>query len=1172
MLKLIKHGSFLVLISRICVLTVFLCALLMPLSVQAEINAPVIAVGSEVDFPPYAIVDAKGHASGFSVELLEAVVDAMGLTVNVKTGLWPNVLAAFKSGKYDLLPLVALSPQRADMATYTKPHTVAYDCFFVRRGSRPISSLADAKGKEVIVMTSDAAHEALAHSGLPIRIIETKTIPDAMRLLAAGKHDAVLVPKLLGLLVLRETKLEGVIEAGKPIGDYDRKFAFAVQRGNTELRNKLDQGLAIVHTTGRYDAIYRKWFSGIETQKRHLKTIIVNNYQPYTYMNEKGVPDGFSVEIARAVAKTMDLELEIRADKWDISMKELETGGIDLIPMMASSPERHKLFDFTVPYTIAYDAIFFKKGVKGIRSLNDLNGKTVIVTNNDAAHGYLISSGLSKSMNISLANSLPDALKQLAAGKGDAAIMPKLVGLVVAKNLNLTGIDVSPDIISGYNRPWCFAVRNGNQAMLDRLNQGLNIIKTTGEYDAIYHKWFGALEGTKLQWKTVLKYTATITLVAVIFFVWSMVLRRQVRSRTKHLEMEIAIKMKAKEALRASESLLKEAQRIGKLGSIDWNVNTNDLTLSNEALAIYGFEKESKPALEELVKLVHPEDRERVEKSLQDAVSGRAKHDMEHRIVRHDGKVMHVQATAELFRDADGKPVRLLGTMHDITERKLAELKLIHNVDRLELAQNAARAGIWDWNVITGQLEWTPQMFALFGIDPAKHQASFEAWRGALHPEDKEMAGQRIQQALQQQAKLDSDYRVVWPDGQIHWINATGEGKYDEHSKPVRMIGICIDISERKQAEMMLLEAKEAAERYLNISAELIFTLDTQGTISMMNDSGHKLLGYNPGELHGKNWFDTCLPKEIRPEIWAVFQKLMNGDVANVATYENAVITKSRDVRLLGWHNSLLRNKNGIITGLLSSATDITERKLAEETAQNKNAEMERFTYTVSHDLKSPIVTLKAYLGYLEQDIATGAAERIQQDLGFMNSAADKMSERLGDILELSRIGRVPNVPVRVSFRELVGEATAAVAGHIAKKHVDVHVDTADAVLYGDRPRFAEIWQNLIENAAKYMGDQKTPRIEIGVEHSGADTVFFVRDNGMGIDHRYKDKVFGLFDKLDPKSEGSGLGLALVKRIVELYKGNIWMESEGLGKGTCFKFTLPEAFKTPNKNANTNVE
>ena len=117
------------------------------------------------------------------------------------------------------------------------------------------------------------------------------------------------------------------------------------------------------------------------------------------------------------------------------------------------------------------------------------------------------------------------------------------------------------------------------------------------------------------------------------------------------------------------------------------------------------------------------------------------------------------------------------------------------------------------------------------------------------------------------------------------------------------------------------------------------------------------------------------------------------------------------------------------------------------------------------------------------------------------------------------------------------------------------------SLLFGDRPRLVEIWQNLVENAVKYMGEQAEPRLTIGLERQGADTVFFVGDNGIGIEPQYQGKIFGIFEKLDSKSEGTGIGLAVVKRIVELYQGTIRVESSGLGQGACFRFTLPGAVK-----------
>ena len=241
--------------------------------------------------------------------------------------------------------------------------------------------------------------------------------------------------------------------------------------------------------------------------------------------------------------------------------------------------------------------------------------------------------------------------------------------------------------------------------------------------------------------------------------------------------------------------------------------------------------------------------------------------------------------------------------------------------------------------------------------------------------------------------------------------------------------------------------------------------------------------------------------------------------------------------------------------------TEITDRKRKEREIEKKNSELERFTYTVSHDLKSPLVTIKTFLGYLEEDIKLPDNPRVQQDLGFMHNAADKMSQLLVELLEMSRIGRLNNPPQEVAFRDLVREAVQLDAGRISARGVTVEIGDSPLLLIGDRPRLIEIWQNLVENACKFMGSQEYPRIEIGVENCGEETLFFVRDNGIGINPRFHSKVFGLFEKLEAGSEGTGLGLALVKRIVELYDGTIRVESAGDGKGTTFFFTLPAAIK-----------
>jgi len=260
-------------------------------------------------------------------------------------------------------------------------------------------------------------------------------------------------------------------------------------------------------------------------------------------------------------------------------------------------------------------------------------------------------------------------------------------------------------------------------------------------------------------------------------------------------------------------------------------------------------------------------------------------------------------------------------------------------------------------------------------------------------------------------------------------------------------------------------------------------------------------------------------------------------------------------------HFHIVANSPG--PGLFATVfEDITERKRQEEELREKNLELESLNYTVSHDLKSPLVTVKTFLGYLAQDMANGDSVRIEQDMMYMRTASERMGLLLEDLFNLSRLGRTSFPPVDVPFRDLAQEAIDLVAGRISQRGVQVVLADSRVMLHGDRRRLLQLWQNLIDNAVKYMGDQAAPRVEVGVESGPAEeTVFFVKDNGQGIDPRYREKIFGLFEQLDPGVEGTGIGLALVKRIVELNGGALWMESEGPGKGSAFFFTLPDAMK-----------
>jgi signal transduction histidine kinase len=238
---------------------------------------------------------------------------------------------------------------------------------------------------------------------------------------------------------------------------------------------------------------------------------------------------------------------------------------------------------------------------------------------------------------------------------------------------------------------------------------------------------------------------------------------------------------------------------------------------------------------------------------------------------------------------------------------------------------------------------------------------------------------------------------------------------------------------------------------------------------------------------------------------------------------------------------------------------ELEHRKALIAELESKNEELERFTYTVSHDLKSPLVTISGFLGFLEKDAISGRIDRVKEDSHRIHEAVLKMQRLLNELLELSRVGRMMNPPLDVPLQELIQEATEIVRGRLDEHAITVRVQPELPAARGDRPRLLEVMQNLLDNAAKYMGDQPNPTIEIGQRGvENGKPVFYVRDNGIGIAPEHHERIFGLFNKLDVKTEGTGVGLALVRRIVEVHGGRIWVESE-LGCGCTFLFTLPSA-------------
>ena len=370
----------------------------------------------------------------------------------------------------------------------------------------------------------------------------------------------------------------------------------------------------------------------------------------------------------------------------------------------------------------------------------------------------------------------------------------------------------------------------------------------------------------------------------------------------------------------------------------------------------------------------------------------------------------------------------------------------------------------------------------------------------------------------------------------------------------------------RDQKRLAEATLRESEERFRSIFHQagigVAIKRIEDGKIAQANPALQEMLGYSAEELQGMAFVDLVHPDDVEAR-QEPFQKLLK-DVLDRYQIEERYLQKTGQEVWGRTTITLIRDKAGQPCFAVDMIEDITERKRAQQEREAfvqeleaRNAELERFTYTVSHDLKTPLVTIKCFLGLVEQDAAAGDTEQMNRDIRQIHMAAEKMQQLLGELLELSRIGRLVHPPEEVSLADVAHEALDLVAGRVEQWGVTVEIDSEMPFVVADRVRLVEVFQNLIDNAVKFMDDQAAPRVKIGTRYDGEALVCYVQDNGMGIDPQYHERIFGLFEQLNPREGNTGIGLALVKRIVEVHDGKIWVESEGLGHGATFCFTIP---------------